>query len=919
MKRWCWIILAWFAMAAAHAQLREVRNVEGVSEYALPNGLTVLVHEDSSKPTVTAAITYRVGSSHEGAGEAGAAHLLEHMLFRATTSIADPKGDMTRRGVRWNGTTSWDRTNYFGQFAANGATLHWMIGWMADAMVNATISADDLRAEIPVVRNEFERNESSGPTALHFAMLGTAFQWHPYGRPPIGTMSDVEGMTAERLRTFYKRNYRPDNAILVLGGKFDRAAALREVERTFGAIPRASGEMFVSPTREPQQQGEREVVVRRAGGLPAVSILYHIMPATDREFATLRVLVTALAETGGPLEHALVDTHLALRVGGSAPALPAPAWVSFGSALAEGPAPETRARAASQALARELEGSPALDDRAIERARQRILQSTRSVLRDPEQLSLALSEAVALGDWRLLFLSRDWVEAVDPKDVRRLASQWFVASNRVTGLYIGMPDPGPRAPIRSPVDVAGLLKNYQGQQVAASTETKAVDPMDVEAQLVRSRVLVDGTPGLNIVMLPRPAKDDRAIGVLQVHWGTAESLRNQEMLASLAGRLMQRYISSQEGDDVRSALLAMDARLQLGTGASGVSASFEAPAARVPQLLELLGRLLRDPEFSDAAFDKVRAERLAGVRSARSNPSAIASNALSLAITSHYPQGDPRRMQTMDETERFVRAATVAEVRAFWKRFGGARHGELALVGPVDATAVSHAAQAAFGNWSSQEPYEPMRSVSRTVEPLAQQLLVPDKSNAVFLARQPLAITVEDPGYPALSVAVYLLGGQPGSALWQRVREREGLSYSVGASLMAGPGRFGDAGGLALSASFAPQNLQRLHSAIQEELAARIKEGFSQEQVRQAREAILASRINVLAQPSVLNALLAANLRLDRTMEFYSQQTEAIRRLDAEAVNAAMRKYIDPAALLEVAAGSFAAPSSVPEADIRKP
>src|SRR5690349_484594 len=111
----CWLALA----AGAHAQIKEVRQSDGITEYVLPNGMVVLINPDISKPTTTVNLTYRVGSRHEGYGETGAAHLLEHMLFKATENIQDPKQEMTRRGARWNGTTWLDRTNYFAQFASN--------------------------------------------------------------------------------------------------------------------------------------------------------------------------------------------------------------------------------------------------------------------------------------------------------------------------------------------------------------------------------------------------------------------------------------------------------------------------------------------------------------------------------------------------------------------------------------------------------------------------------------------------------------------------------------------------------------------------------------------------------------------------------------------------------------------------------
>ena len=120
--------------------------INGVTQYQLSNGLTVLLGPDESKPTMTVNLVYKVGSRHEGPGEAGMAHLLEHMLFKGTEKIPDPKKELTRRGIDWNGTTWYDRTNYFGQFNASDATRDWMLSWLADTMQNIRIDAGKLKS-----------------------------------------------------------------------------------------------------------------------------------------------------------------------------------------------------------------------------------------------------------------------------------------------------------------------------------------------------------------------------------------------------------------------------------------------------------------------------------------------------------------------------------------------------------------------------------------------------------------------------------------------------------------------------------------------------------------------------------------------------------------------------------------------------
>ncbi|WJJ93003.1 M16 family metallopeptidase [Neopusillimonas aromaticivorans] len=243
-------------------------SVEGTHEFTLPNGLKVLLSPDDAKASVTVNMTYLVGSRHENYGETGMAHLLEHMLFRGTPSLPNALGEFSKRGLRANGTTSEDRTNYFASFAADPALLDWYLRWQADVMVNATISRKDLDAEMTVVRNEMEAGENNPFQTVMQKAQAIAYQWHNYGKDTIGARSDVENVDIEQLRAFYRQYYQPDNAILIVSGKFNPAETLATIADAFKDVARPARQLPPEYTIEPVQEGERRVVVRRNGGTP---------------------------------------------------------------------------------------------------------------------------------------------------------------------------------------------------------------------------------------------------------------------------------------------------------------------------------------------------------------------------------------------------------------------------------------------------------------------------------------------------------------------------------------------------------------------------------------------------------------------------------------------------------------------------
>ena len=224
--------------AALPSGVQKMSTVEGITEYHLTNGMRLLLFPDSSSPKLTVNVTYLVGSKHENYGETGMAHLLEHMVFKPTKTRANIIKELTDHGAQFNGSTWLDRTNYFETVNATDDNLQWAIELEADRMVNALIAKSDLVTEMTVVRNEFESGENNPMRVLLQRTQAAAYEWHNYGKTTIGSRADIENVPIERLQGFYRKYYQPDNAVLVIAGKFDEAKALALVAKNFGAIPR---------------------------------------------------------------------------------------------------------------------------------------------------------------------------------------------------------------------------------------------------------------------------------------------------------------------------------------------------------------------------------------------------------------------------------------------------------------------------------------------------------------------------------------------------------------------------------------------------------------------------------------------------------------------------------------------------------
>src|SRR5580658_3723353 len=274
-------------------------SMGGITEYDFPNGLKVLLYPNPANPEITVNVTYLVGSRHEGYGETGMAHLLEHLDFIKTTNGRQIKNEIVAHATNWNGTTSYDRTNYYESIPATDDNLKWALGLEADRMVNVKFTQQILDTEMTVVRNEFERGENSPQSILRERVEATAYIWHNYGHPTIGSREDIERVPVERLAAFYKKFYQPDNAILTIGGRLDESKTLQFVADTIGKIPRPTRQLDQTYTVEPPQDGERFVELRRVGTGPEVVMAYHGPAAGHPDEAALQVLAGIMSGSGG--------------------------------------------------------------------------------------------------------------------------------------------------------------------------------------------------------------------------------------------------------------------------------------------------------------------------------------------------------------------------------------------------------------------------------------------------------------------------------------------------------------------------------------------------------------------------------------------------------------------------------------------
>jgi zinc protease len=888
--------------AAATPGLTAGPTVEGITEYRLANGLQLLLVPDNSKPSTTVNLTLRVGSRHENYGETGMAHLLEHLIFKGTPTTRNALAEFSKRGLRANGSTWLDRTNYFASFTENEANLRWVVGWLADAMVNSFIAKEDLASEMTVVRNEMEMGENNPGRIVFQRTLAAMYDWHNYGKSTIGARSDVENVDIPRLQAFYRQYYQPDNAALIVSGRFDAARVLGMVAETFGRIAKPARTLAPTYTLDPAQDGERTVNVRRVGGAPMIFVAHHGPAGAHADFAAVTLLAQVLGDTpGGRLHKRLVETQLAAGAYGFALALAEPSPFFVGVQLAPGQEVErTRAE-----LARVLDAAALAEPvtaEELERARTQWLNAWERGFSDPEEIGRELSEAIALGDWRMYFLTRDQIRKVTLADIQRVARERLRVDNRTVAVYQPVGEPQ-RAPAPARVDVAALVKDYKGDPQAALAEAFDATP----ANLDRRSQLSALAAGLKVALLPKGTRGRAVQAQLQLRYGNETALAGKKPADAFVADLLSKGGGGLSRQQIADRFDQLRAEVGWQAGEQGLVVTLRTVREHLPATIELIGKLLRQPAFAEATLDEVRRQWLAELESQRKEPSAVVSNTLA-RLGNPYPAADWRYAPTFDEQEARVKAVTLAQLQDFHRRFYSAQRAEFAAVGDIDAAAVRRALEAAFGDWRQPAagplPYQRVPRPLVATQPERLVLATPDKQNANLLAQLPLPLTDTHPDYVPFLMANYIVGGGESSRLWTRVRETEGLSYDVRSGVAWNPHEPNSR--WTSSAIFAPQNQAKVEAAWREELERATREGFTPAELDEAKAGLLNLRRLSRAQDDVVAAQLAGNLHLGRRFDFAQRVDERIAALTLAEVNAAWRRHFDLARVALAWGGDFA-------------
>lgn len=892
------------------------------TQFRLDNGLGVVLVPVTAAPVVTVMVVYRVGSRNEAVGYTGSSHLLEHMLFKGTPANNRRNGRafadiMNEIGASKNATTWIDRTNYFETVPSGYLDL--ALELEADRMRGAFVADDDRRSEMTVVRNELERNDNNSARVLGAAVVATAFREHPYHHPTIGWRTDVEGVSTARLRELYDTFYHPGNATLFLVGDFDEARACDSVERTFGALPAATHAIPDVYTEEPPQTGERSVVVKRPGDTAIISLAYHTPAALGQRTV---LSSAALAERGVPAENdeyalevlgrilgrgrtsrlsrALVDSGLALDASAYNWGSRDPGLFQVSVNVRPGVAIDDVRRELESTLAKIVADGP---DRAeVERA-QRQIAVQRAFARDGTfAIAQRLGEFEAVGTWRL---DEDYVErvaAVTVDDVRDVARAYLHEDNRTIGTLV--PGTAKTFDVVAFEPVAAAVAPVVTIEAAPLPQPRAQNTQAFAARIER------GTCANNLTWQLVAAAETPTVHVRGILEAGPAFAPHRPLVPQLVAEMLGRGTRSRARHEIEERLERAGVRrgYQIDDDASSGYNAFAfrfagaCTADDLPLMLETIAEELREPAFAANELALVKAEMEGALRLARTATGWRAQQRFAELV---YERGDVNAIPDLDTLLADLESISLDDLRAY--------HRDVVLGGSALVSASGAVGEATFASLLERTlgtvPFKirtdrPQIVVrARPSRAFRDDVVLERKANVDIVIGRATTLVRTQADFDAAMIANGILGQSTlSSRLGLQLRDREGLTYGVTCSFLAGgklPGPW------RTSVSVNPANVDRAIASVRSVMTAYAESGPAERELVAQRNSMAGSHhVSLATNAGIASQLerLAYYTLPDSYVDDYRERLLDVTRAE---VTSAIARYLGPDDLVIAAAGTF--------------
>ncbi|MEH1709225.1 pitrilysin family protein [Acinetobacter pittii] len=897
--------------AASWAQTTLVKSKQNIEEYKLDNGFRIVLAPNDKENKIFINTIYLTGSLNDPQGKSGLAHLLEHLAFKGTQNV---KGEEFQRRLdqytlMTNASTDYYSTKYTNIVRPEKTALDQVLYLESERMDKLVLQEKFVPSEIEIVKREREVRMDQPFAVLMDQMWKSAYGNQYLGRLPIGDLPELKSIKMPELNQFYRSWYAPNNAVMVISGKFDKTDVLKTIDQYFSPIAaRAVPKTVQIPVLDSTKIKNRQFMVKKGSDLAKFHIYMNGKNTKIQPTLALAPLLYTM-QPSGHLYQNMVETGITTNVEAST-------WldqdfnvVFLGAIYSPSNDPK---KVESSLLAGIEKGKPFTE---VELNRVKSLMKTQGdlITKDAVALGSRLSDyTVAGGQWDQYFKDLDSVEKVKLDDVNQTLKQFLVADHRIDGDILPTPEDQKKAQqqknsketpktldqVEAKAEPLKDPKVYQ-QEVAEFLKTSKQYVESNEKKIIRGKL----KNGMKYALFPVETRDDRTYATITMDFGTEKSLFNKGTVVDLTSYLLLRGSDKYSLQDIADKSIDAGGAAYASADGNGMTINIQSKSEKFDEFFKFVLDVMKNPKFEQSQFDLIKSQSLSSLDRPYTEPDVVAGLTLSRLLEEYQP-GDLRYHFEPELAKQQLKNATQEQVKELYERFFAMNHAQIAITGEFDAKKMQKLLNQEFGRWNGKQPYQ--KILIDHVDFPAQQVHVLSEQREFGSYQSVLSIPVgkNHPDASALILMNYILGeSQISSRLAQELREKNALVYGFGSGLQLD--RDSNVGALSISANYTSGRSAQVSASIHKVLNDLVKNGVTEQELEAAKADIMKKRVTALEDERNIHGMLNLQLETNKTLQDRIRHDQELTKLTVADVNRVIKKYIKPEHLVEVMADQY--------------
>ena len=901
--------------ATGLAQPILLKSEQNIEEYKLDNGLRVILAPNDKENKVFMNTIYLTGALNDPQGKGGMAHLLEHLAFKGTENV---KGEEFQRrldqySLMSNASTDYYSTKYTSVIRPEKTAIDEMIYLEAERMDKLVLQEKFVPSEINIVEREREVRLDQPFSVLMDQIWKSAYGNQYLGRLPIGDLKELKSIKMDELNKFYRTWYAPNNAVMVIAGKFDKKQVLDTVEKNFNSIAARTVPKQVNvPVLDSSKIQERAFEVKKGSDFGKYNIYLN---GKNQQIQTALALSPFLftMQPSGHLYKDVVETGTATQVQSTTWLTQDFNLVFMGAVYA----PNHDAQKVGSALMQGIEKKHSFNEVELNRVKNLIKNSQKSMMTSASAVGGMLSDYVVSsnGDWTQYFKDQAEVQNLKVNDVNQIINQFLIAEHRISGDIKPTPEDQKKAlELQKGAETAKTLD--QQDTKAEPLKDPSVYKAEVAQNLTMSQQYVEkidkkiqtGTlkNGMQYALFPTSTRDDKTYASIALNFGTAESLKDQAEVIGFMSYLLLRASEQYSLQDIADKSIDAGGRASASAVDNGISIQISAKNEKFEEFFKFIIDVMNNPKFEQTQFDLIKSQTLSSLNRSYTEPETVASLTIARIVEKYQP-GDLRYHFEPELAKKQVTSITNDNVKSLYKQYFTTQNCQISVTGDFNAKSLLKYLNKSLGQSKTAQPYQ--RLSSEYFEYPAQKVhaLAEQRQFGNYQALITLPVGNRHPDAEALLVLSNILGeSQLSSRLAMELREKNALVYSFGSNMTLSS--FQNTGALGISADYTAGKSAQVSQGVHKVLNDLLKNGVTEQELEAAKANIMKQRVTNLEDERRIHRGLNSQLEQNRSFKSRLERDQAFAQLTKADIDAVIQKYIKVNHLVEVMADQYAKP-----------